>query len=317
MLGIILKGNIQTEAIIGQRVMTDSDFKPIQGSNALYSLKKEIIIPKYTTTTYNSIFQQVKNELKQVETDIVHIFNTISTDIHCEMKQEELLDLKLKSTLKHLKHSYKRISKLRIKSSKYHLQNDTCIFSKHLYHMESSISKLEKELKNLQEVSNSIINNIIIINDNFIKQNNMPMVTLKNYTESQYPILFKLIKQKNPKIITQQTKTQFHNYNYMNFELGSEENSLHGQTESANAEISSSNNPKGYVNLHKNNTTNTPKFVTDKGSISNPYFNATNSKLIPPFLKIRPHPSTYTTLQNIHGDYSDKSNKYCENSSDI
>lgn len=297
--------------------MKEVNFKPIQGSNALQFLKKDIVIPKYTALTYNSIFQQVKSELEQVETDVVHIFNTISTDIRCEMKQEELLDLKLQCTFKHLKHSYKKISRLRTKNSKYHLQDDACIFSKHLYHMESSISKLEKELKGIQEVSNNIIDNIVTINDNLVKKNHMPMVTLENYTESQFPTLFKLIKQRNPDIITRLMKNKSNNFNYTSSELDDRDNLLHIRGESTDLEVSPLVNPKGHVNLHENDTGNTTECITHKGSISNSFFNATESKLMPPFLKMDSYPSTYTTLQNIYGKYNDKSNEDCGNTFDI
>lgn len=285
------------------------NFKTIQDSDALQSLRNEIIIPKHNSITYSSIFQQVNNELEQVKADVSHIFDTISTDVNSEMKQEELLDTKLRSTFKHLKHSYKKISKLRDKNLKYQLQDDTSILSKHLYHMEKNLYKLENEFKDIKVISNNIIDNIITINDNFIKKNDIPVITLDNFNESQFPTLFKIIKQKNPNIITQQREESSNNRKYTDFDSSNVKNFPCMRDGNIDLGTYVLNIPNERKKLCKNDTGEATKYTTNDAIIFNSSFKVTNSKLIPPFLKMKPHPSTYTNLQNIHNDNNNKSSE--------
>lgn len=188
------------------KIMSRPQFRLILNSEPFVALRREIQIPKHNDITYYNIFKYMEPELQRVEDDIRQIFTIITNDVTSELKQAELLDRKLKSTCKHLRLSYSKVSRLRRKNAKYALLSDEPVSSKHLFYVGQTTRKCEDELNDLGQLSDTIIKNIVAINNLFNEDNNVPILSLDNLSEHQFPILFRLLKERYPEVRTRKIK---------------------------------------------------------------------------------------------------------------
>lgn len=289
--------------------MGEYQFQKIKNSDAFASLQRDIIIPKNSEIAYNAIFQHTKLELEQTEKAIAQIFTTISNDVDTEIKQGELLDSKLKSTFKRLKYTYRRVLSQRAKHAKYQLSTQNPVASKHLNHLEKTIGKCDHELKDIELMSNNIIENLVAINNNFGEDNNVPILSLDNLSGQQYPTLFKILKQRHPEVMTQRInkipkKTLNQDAESVDLHAAcsvtnSFSNSTHSTSESAQMSITSNVDREIIINSTHTDARNGDGNNADSSVTSS---NLMLPLLIPLFLRKKAMSSTATTLQNISGE---------------
>ena len=288
--------------------MTEYQFKIIQNSDPFVSLQKDIIIPKHNEIVYSAIFQYTKPELDQVKNDVLRIFNTISKDVFLEMKQNELLDSKLKKTYKHLRHTYKKVSDLRTKNAKYPLKTNNVVYSKHLNFLDKSVNKCENELSDVKWMSDNIIENIITINNKFIKDGAEPVLSLDNLNEQQYPILFKILKERHPEVTTQRIKNRSKQTLINEAEIIHLENNHLLNEVCSNSIPFSSKSEETQITLKNTEDSNADKnsngmdYGVNQTKFSTTFSNMILPPLIPLYLHKKSVPSTFTTLQNINGE---------------
>lgn len=289
--------------------MSEYQFQKIKDSNAYVSLRKDIIIPKNSEIAYNAIFQYTKPELEQTEKSVVQIFTSISNDVVTEIKQGELLDSKLKSTFKRLKYTYKKVLTQRAKHAKYKLKTTNPITSKHLNSLEKTIDKCDDELKDIESMSKNIIENLVAINNNFIEDEKVPILSLDNLSGKQYPTLFRLLKQSHPEVITQRINkvckntsnrdTEFVDLNTTSSLTNPYSNTINLSRDSLPTSTTLNIGPDIIFNSNHNATSigdvnNASSLINSSDVIVSP--------LIPLFLRKKAISSTVTSLQNINGE---------------
>lgn len=286
--------------------MHGKEFQLIQGSDPFTSLQKDIVIPEHHELTQKVIFQQVQDELQQIETDIRSIFDTISNDVSSEVRQGELLDLKLKSTYKHLRHSYKKISNLRTRNLKYTLDRDETIHSKPIRQMETSIEKFENDLKDITLISDNIIENIVTINNRFTDQDDIPILSLDNLSEHQFPVLFKILKEQHPGIMTKRirrpSKGHVDQEIWIDIDKTIDKPLPRNHEGGEPKDINQGNQLKKDEKSDRNKIT--AKFVNERSS-SKISTSIAGEHLIPAFLPKKALPSTFIDLRNITNDRFD------------
>ncbi|CCK72696.1 Vab2p KNAG_0L00750 [Huiozyma naganishii CBS 8797] len=173
-----------------------SSFVSIDKSFAYAEYKKLAPPLSSDRTTYGSIFRQVEAELTQVQDDTMAVFKVLDKDIDEEIKQIEVLELKLKSSHKKIKHSYSKTLKLRDKNQRYKH------FCKTLDSMETRMEKLDEQFELLNKSSDLVLDSIVAANS-YREQCNDPAtyIMMDEFSKKRYPTLFSVLQLKFPETL--------------------------------------------------------------------------------------------------------------------
>ncbi|CCD22977.1 Vab2p NDAI_0A08240 [Naumovozyma dairenensis CBS 421] len=172
----------------------ETQFDPITSSISYSKLKSLPPLPHYKQLIWNSIFNDSIDELQNVQNDLINCHSIIQADINDELKQIDIIENHLKSSLKKIDSFYKKkIIKRRNHNSGFNHD------SKSLDKLFINVDSIKENVSIIDNDLNDIIADFIKLDSNLPRKNQLLSLSSSSETsvnQSHYPLLFQLIKEK-------------------------------------------------------------------------------------------------------------------------